>query len=218
MFDLNVVEREIDGPEPIERKLQLGHETIAVVYIDPEKPEGTLVWPLARWEGLEDVVHSYVSDYLSDSDSQPTILTLEYWLNDRYYSDILDSNASVGNILSKINARVKYPSDSLELLDISSGSTIFEIVFDQEDDRPVRAALLLSVVKMQRLVELFSRHHKNKMVRNDMTIATTAFHPKDSECRNGCNILNPLRIIDEENDVEMDINTWSGGPTGCSTG
>ncbi len=198
MYNLTVAQREIEGPEPIERTLLLNEEPIAVAFIDPEQTEATLVWPAADDVRLTDVIDSYLTDYLGQRSFQPDGLVIEYRINDQYYKDTLYSDLTVDKILTLIDYQTDQPLDLIELLDISTGNTTLEMVFDHGSARPNLLALLMSGIEMQRLIDFFSRFHKNETVRSDTTVAATAFHSGTFEWTEGCGVLSPLPVIEGE--------------------
>jgi hypothetical protein len=208
MYNLTVAQRDIEGPETIERTLLLDDKPIAVAFIDPEQIEGTLVWALAEETSLISIIDGFISDYLSKLNSESDSLKLEYWINDKYYTDLIDSNPSAEHIISRITLLTGFSTDLVELLDIASGNTRLEVVFDPGSNRPDQAVMLLSAIHIQALAEFFSRFHKSEEVRNDTTIALTAFHQKGSEWPEGSEFLSPLPVTEEEQNVEVDTSSW----------
>lgn len=201
MYNLKVVKRDIEGPEPIERTLLLNDEPIAVAFIDPAQSEATLVWPTAEEVRLTAVIDSYLADYLGQHSFQPEGLIIEYRINDQYHKDTLYSDITANKILAVIDYQTNQPLELIELLDISLGSTTLEMVFDHGSLHPNLLALLMSSIDMQRLIAFFSRFHKNGMVRRDTKVAATAFHSGTLEWAKGCSMLSPLLVIEELNSV-----------------
>ena len=197
MYNLRIVQREIEGPESVERTLLLDEEPIAVAFIDPEQREATLVWPTDEEITLRNVIDSFFENYIRKSSFYPEGLVLQFRLDDEYYESILYSDVTAQEILSAIDEQADKPLESMELLDISVGSTTLEVVFDQQSLHPNILALLMPSIDMQRLIEFFSRLHKNKKVRSDTTVAAAAFHPRTPLYRTeGLNMLFPLAIIE----------------------
>ena len=65
MGRLHVVERHIDGPEPVQRTLLLDDEPVAVAFIDPRKQEVTLVWVIEHGTSLGNILDVFFFTFLA---------------------------------------------------------------------------------------------------------------------------------------------------------
>ena len=174
-----VEERTVEGPEPIERTAYLKSQPIAVAYLDASKTEATVAWPLSENTCLADVVEACLGDFLPRYAGKNLNYTLEFWIDDHYYAFPLESDASTVMVLEKLDDIAMTESGSMRLLQIASEDAVVELLFDDnETPGPMRLAVLISVVRSSVLTRLFTRFHRNDIVRNDIRVGERLFAPK----------------------------------------
>ena len=195
---LNVEEREVDGPEPVERILYFNSDPLAVAYLDKPQTEATLAWPLVYGAPLRPVLDRYLLDFLPRYYPRPSENTLEMWIGDRYYQKVIGSEPTSRLVIDNLLSVRERERESLGLLQISSDSVILEILFDKSIDRPARLALLISAVPVRALARLFSSLHKYEIVRENHDVATYAVAPNPPTNQGSKSLLYPLPVIPEE--------------------
>lgn len=193
-----VEERTIDGPKPIERTLYLNSEAIAVAYVDSPETEATLAWPLLPSTKLEDVLDCYLTDFLPRYRPLSSQNTLEFWIGDQYYQTIIGPEPTSRLVIQNLKNTKLDDRGPIRLLQLSSESEAMEILFDESTKKPVRLALVISAVCVKPLARLFSRFHRNNLVRENLDIALRAFAPDPLRSRGFKNLLYSLPIIPEE--------------------
>jgi hypothetical protein len=189
-----VEEHMIDGPEPIERTLYLNREPLAVAYLDSPETEATLAWPLSSNVQLADILDRYLTDFLPQQRPKASESTLELWVGDRYYQMRMGLEPTTDLVLGTLKSHEGGP---LRLLQISSESSVMELLFDESTESPVRLALLISTVCVGPLARLFSAFHKNDVVRNNFQVAVRVFAPDLHQHSGRRGFLAPLPICVE---------------------
>ncbi|WDD98821.1 hypothetical protein [Thalassomonas actiniarum] len=195
MHKLKFDEREVDAPEPIERILFVDSIPVADLFIDPSIKECTLAWPIAKGTTLQDILRVYFSGFLPSHNRHQDI-KVECLIDDTYYHKSLKIEylISLENPIDfiKKSGKLNHKSaGSLELLQISSGESVLELIFDSSSELPERIAILFSKVNADALIELFSQFHEVSSLRSDYEIASQAFKGKINEKY----LLEPLPLI-----------------------
>ncbi len=193
-----VEERIINGPEPIERTAYLRSEPIAVAYLD--KTEATLAWPLSDEASLEVVLDAYLTDFLPRYMKGLPNNVLEFWIENDYYESHVGTFPTTELVLQEIKKAALRSTGSLRLLQIGSDETLIEILFDDNTPpRPIRLAVLISVVRVEPLARLFGRFHRNATVRGNAYVAQQLFDPTIQTVHgNSTRLLSPLRTDSQE--------------------
>jgi hypothetical protein len=184
-------EREVEGPEPIERTLFLDSQPIAVAYLSRQGTECTMAWPLNVETRLESVLDSYLLEFLPRYSSIPVEQTLEFWIGGEYHTESIGHEPTSSLILDRITSAKSKADDWPELVQISSDNVAMESVFDEDTENPFRLALLLSEVHSEPLTQFFSKFHRNDEVRINPDIASRAFAPESPDAKS---LLHPLPI------------------------
>lgn len=177
-----MTERLLKGSEPetVERTLTYRGEALASVYVELNASDSTVTWPLASGTDLAALFEAY------DEFARNAKTTVEWWIGDKFFEWRLPSLPSrpreIEFAARFVREQEEESGSPLDIVQLVCSDLVFEVTFGSEEV-PAPATRLAVVVTSasEQLLSLFSRFHRNELVRTrpDIAVALMALLGKD---------------------------------------
>lgn len=168
---LRVTERVLKGfePETVRRTLSYEGDALAEVYVEDAAKDCIIAWPVMTGVDLNDIFEAY-RDFAGDTQT-----SLEWWIGNRFFEQSLRGQ-EVQSAARELRAQEERTGWSLDLVQLVCPHSVLEVTFGPVD-APAQATRLAALVPSvsERLLTLFSRFHRNELIRKHPEIPYVAF-------------------------------------------
>jgi hypothetical protein len=168
---LLVTERLLTGSEPetVKRTLTYRGEALADVYVELGATDCTIAWPVitgVELAALFDGYHELAGDLKT---------SVEWRIGNEFFERSLSHPQEIQATAWYLREQEKKMGSPLDLVQLACSDLVFEVAF-RAVDAPAPATRLAVVVTSvtERLLRLFSRFHRNELVREREDIAYVA--------------------------------------------
>jgi hypothetical protein len=159
---LVVTEHLVEGsaPQTIERTLTYRGEALAAVYVEFKATDCTVAWPVISGVDLAALFDAY-DEFVGDAET-----SVEWWIGDKFFEKKLRHRQEIKSAARNLREQEEQTGSPLDLVQLVSSDLVFEVTFSgvEAPALATRAAVVVRSASNQ-LSRLFSRFHRNEMVR-----------------------------------------------------